>query len=539
VHINPSIKKWGTAYVAYIRVSTVKQGEHGVSLQEQKEAITRYAERTGLVIAVWLEETETAAKRGRPVFSQMLKQLRRGVFCGILIHKIDRGARNLRDWAEFGQLIDQGIEVHFCHESLDLNSRGGRLSADIQAVVAADFIRNLREETRKGVYGRLRQGLYPFRAPIGYLDCGGGKPKLPDPATAPLVQWTFEQYATGTTGFHALCDELAARGLRNRDRGNVSLNGLSTILNNPFYTGQIRIFKTGETFPGIHEPLVGVALFERVQSILKGKRQHCGLRHDFLFRRMLICRLCQKTLIGERVKGHVYYRCHTKGCPTTGLREEVVETAFTNRLSEIQLSNNETAELEALVAYLRDNWANEHKRQTDALALQLAQMQRRLDRLTDAFVDGLIDRETFIERKAGLIRERQVLLEKKTALSENMNSAVTRFEKFLERAKTAYLSYENGNPFQKREIVESVTSNRWVERKNVELELRNPFLALEKWRSFTLSDPRRGAPRTFFDDVPQKVPDVPHLPDRSRLGEFEPLINSITQLPPDEFQDSA
>src|SRR5208337_4763709 len=67
--------------------------------------------------------------------------------------------------------------------SLDLNTRGGRLSADIQAVVAADFIRNLREETKKGFYGRLKQGLYPIAAPIGYLDRGGGQPKAPDPVT--------------------------------------------------------------------------------------------------------------------------------------------------------------------------------------------------------------------------------------------------------------------------------------------------------------------------------------------------------------------
>lgn len=75
-------------------------------------------------------------------------------------HKIDRGARNLKDWANLGDLIDGGVEVHFAHESLDMNSRGGRLSADIQAVVAADFIRNLRQETRKGFYGRLKQGIY-------------------------------------------------------------------------------------------------------------------------------------------------------------------------------------------------------------------------------------------------------------------------------------------------------------------------------------------------------------------------------------------
>src|SRR5262249_33802976 len=152
--------------IGYTRVSTVKQGERGVSLQEQHDAIVRYAQRNSLEINTWFEERETAAKRGRPVFNRMLKLLKRGKADGVIIHKIDRGARNLKDWADLGELIDQGIEVHFANESLDLHSRGGRLSADIQAVVAADYIRNLREETRKGFYGRIKRGLYPLPAPL-------------------------------------------------------------------------------------------------------------------------------------------------------------------------------------------------------------------------------------------------------------------------------------------------------------------------------------------------------------------------------------
>src|SRR5262249_16284240 len=167
------------------------QGEKGVSLQEQHDAIERYAQRNGLKISEWFEERETAAKRGRPIFNKMLKLLNRGKSDGVIIHKIDRSARNLKDWADLGELIDQGIEVHFANESLDLHSRGGRLSADIQAVVASDYIRNLREETRKGFYGRLKQGIYPLPAPLGYLDMGKGKPKELDPTKAPLGQKGF------------------------------------------------------------------------------------------------------------------------------------------------------------------------------------------------------------------------------------------------------------------------------------------------------------------------------------------------------------
>src|ERR1035437_9869535 len=200
-------------FYGYIRVSTVRQGE-GVSLQQQRAAIEQFAHRHSLEITRWFEELETAAKSGRPVFSEMIKQLKRGSARGVIIHKIDRSARNLRDWATLGELIDQGVEVCFANESLDLRSRGGRLSADIQAVVAADYIRNLREEAKKGFYGRLKQGLFPMPAPLGYLDKGQGQPKVPNPATAPLVKQGFELYASGRYNLVGLCAELNQLGLR-------------------------------------------------------------------------------------------------------------------------------------------------------------------------------------------------------------------------------------------------------------------------------------------------------------------------------------
>src|SRR5689334_12169350 len=241
-------------FYGYIRVSTVKQGEHGVSLEQQREAIERYAQKNSLNLIRWFEEKETAAKRGRPVFTQMLKLLRNGQATGVLIHKIDRSARNLKDWADLAELLDRGIEVHFANESLDLHSRGGRLSADIQAVVAADYIRNLREETKKGFYGRLKQGLYPLRAPVGYLDMGKGKVKEIDPLQAPLVRRAYELYATGRYSLDRLRYDLHLAGLKNRGGKCFSLNSMSEILKNPFYYGLIRV--KNELFKGKHQPLI-------------------------------------------------------------------------------------------------------------------------------------------------------------------------------------------------------------------------------------------------------------------------------------------
>src|SRR5665213_1729559 len=296
-------------YFAYIRVSTVKQGEKGSSLQEQKSAIEGYARKHNLSIFEWFEEKETAAKLGRPVFTRMLKALDRGIAAGVITHKIDRSARNLKDWATLGELIDRGIEMHFAYESIDLTSRGGRLSADIQAVVAADFIRNLRDEVRKGFYGRLKQGLYPLPAPIGYTAIGRGKPKAPDPLRARLVQQAFELYATGTIGLWDLRTEMKKRGLHTKSGKALSRATLSWMFNNSFYAGLIRIKRTNETFQGIHPPLVSKALFDRVQAILRGKLVLRTVKHEMLFRRFVRCTNCGLHLSGERQKGHVYYRC--------------------------------------------------------------------------------------------------------------------------------------------------------------------------------------------------------------------------------------
>jgi site-specific DNA recombinase len=46
----------------YIRVSTARQGERGVSLQEQRDAIERYAQRSEIELSRWFEERVTAAQ---------------------------------------------------------------------------------------------------------------------------------------------------------------------------------------------------------------------------------------------------------------------------------------------------------------------------------------------------------------------------------------------------------------------------------------------------------------------------------------------
>jgi site-specific DNA recombinase len=484
-------------HYAYIRVSTVKQGEKGSSLQEQRAAIEAYAQRFGLTISEWFEEQETAAKLGRPVFTRMLRALDKGHAAGVITHKIDRSARNLKDWAALGELLDRGIELHFAHESIDLNSRGGRLSADIQAVIAADFIRNLRDEVRKGFYGRLKQGLYPLRAPIGYLDAGGGQPKRIDPLKGQLITTAFDLYATGNWSLDTLAKEMHGRGLRNNANSGISLNGWSTILNNPFYVGLVRIRRTGEMFQGVHSPLVHKSTFDAVRAILRGRLADRVTKHRLRYRRLIRCASCSRSLIGERRKGHTYYRCHTSSCPSINLREELISAALQVQCKPFELTDEEWDVVRHdMVATLQDQRIDGQK-EIKALALNIAAVDERLDRLTDAYIDKLVERDLYLQRKAGLLDDRASFSARKASLEAKGSDLTQRAEKNLGLAKTLGILNISENDEKIREILKYTTSDLIASPKKLYIAWRNPFLAVANRTSFTSGGPYRGVPRTF------------------------------------------
>jgi site-specific DNA recombinase len=483
-------------YFAYTRVSTARQGE-GVSLSQQRDAIERYAQRNELRICRWFEEQETAAKQGRPVFGELVKRLRKGDAAGVLIHKIDRSARNLRDWSDLGELIDRGIEIHFANEALDLSSRGGRLSADIQAVVAADYIRNLREETIKGMYGRLKQGFYPMPAPLGYADNGAGRAKTPDPQKAPLVRTAFELYATGRYNLLRLGQELNRLGLRSKNSKPIGRTRLSELLNNPFYYGLIRIQKTGQYFTGVHQPLISKAIFDRVQAVLQGKINSRSRKHDFLFRRRLTCKQCERSLIGETHKGFIYYRCKSAHRPFACVREEVVEAAVLEQLYHLQLSSDERTFLEQALHEMRGNAAAQRHEMIQSASLQLSHVEARLRRLTDALIDRLIDQDLFEDRKKALLMERLDLQSRMAELEGGRRDPTEELANFLERANTAYSSYQTGTTEEKRVLIESAMANRVVDHKTPIITLSLPFQAVAARPKLQNGGPHRDTKRTW------------------------------------------
>jgi len=429
-------------YLAYTRVSTAKQGEHGVSLQEQKAAIENYAHQNQLVINEWFEEQETAAMKGRPIFTKMLRLLRSGKASGVVIHKIDRSARNLKDWADLQELSEQGIEVHFASEAIVLNTRGNRLLADIQAV--------------------------------GYVDVAPGKPKAIDPVSAPFVKKAFESYATGDYNLKTLATMLHNGGFRARSGGKLNPSNFSRILNNPFYAGIIKIKNSGETFAGLHTPIVSKSLFDEVQSVLTGKKNAKLRKHDFVFRRLVVCGIHNRCLVPERHTTKIYYRCHAGRCPSS-VPESSIERAITGELRRLQFSLGEQQCLKLLTGQIKADSIKQRQEVDSVLQIQSEKINERLNRLTDAYLDRAIDKVDFEQRKTALIIERREI-ERRREEFRQMHAPVGQYiEQFLELARSAYLLYESADLNKKREIVKLLSSKIVASSKSVDFMLCLPF----------------------------------------------------------------
>lgn len=465
---------------AYIRVSTAKQGQ-GVSLQEQRSAIERYVTRAGAQIVEWFEERRTAAKIGRPEFARMMKLLRAGKAQGIVIHKIDRSTRNYRDWADIDELVESGIDVHFANEDVDLRSRGGRLAADIQMVVAVDYIRNLRDEAMKGIHGRLKQGILPCGAPIGYLDRGAGRPKEIDPVRGPIVRRLFEEYAAGSMTLRNLTEVALRLGLRNRKGNPVRLTQIQKIIRNPFYAGMIRSSRLG-LFLGAHEPLMPRLTFDRVQELLDEKRVRQTNRFTFRYRRLIRCKTCGRSLVASKQKGFIYYRCQVVVCPTTSVREDAIDAAVRKQLQTVTLEMGELALVEREISLLFENEAALHLSQQQALEEALSATTARLGRLTDLLLDQKIDSEVHDQKRRTLLDDRIRIEQELAALTTGANDLRIRIEKVLEIVRSASTLYECASDNQKRRLIETIFSERSAVGRAVHLSLREPFASIAKRR---------------------------------------------------------
>jgi len=497
----------------YIRVSTLKQID-GASLDAQKDAIAQFATRNNLAIIKWFEETETAAKQGRPVFNDMLAQLRKGKATGLIIHKIDRSSRNFHDWLAVLDLPTHGVDVYSASDNLDIKSRSGRLAANIQALFAEDYIFNLKEEIRKGQRGRLKQGYFPWAAPPGYVNNGKGKLKTPCPRVAPLIKQAFALYASRQHSYETLLTEMYKRGLRNTRGGRLTLCGLGNILQNPFYIGLIHMKSSGQTYQGQHEAIVPVSTWKEVQRIRQEKSGPKSTRHGHLFQGIFRCGLCDKPMVPEKQKGHVYYRCKRLGCDTKTIREELLDDAVKAELATLKPSPK--TEGRAKTAKADQKAAAEFEARQQSLQLRINDEEARLERLTDLLIDNTITEDVYHEKKRS-VELRLIDLRDQLSKLPNPHQLRAEDEAVAELMNNLTGLYEMANRAEKRMIVENVWPNRTVSVKKPAFE---PYSWVE----------RAGIGDTLLDSADARDKDRTNVSNLNALNENKKFIEPLFQL---------
>ena len=138
-----------TAFVAYLRVSTVRQGESGLGLEAQRAAVEAFARHHGGGIVACFVEVETGKQSDRPELAKALEAARKAK-ATLLIAKLDRLARNV---AFIANLMDAGVEFLACDQPF-----ASRLTLHILAAVAEDEARRISERTKAALQAAKARG---------------------------------------------------------------------------------------------------------------------------------------------------------------------------------------------------------------------------------------------------------------------------------------------------------------------------------------------------------------------------------------------
>lgn len=239
------------------------------------------------------------------------------------------------------------------------------------------------------------------------------------------------------------------------------------------------------------------ASFDRVQRILQGKTANRLVQHDFIFRRIVRCGSCGNALIGELQKGHVYYRCHNSMCPTKTIREDRLEDTLNETLTGLRLDKEE---IDHAMEWIKDAEVQEDAfriQELENLKFRLNQIRPHRDRLTDAFLDGTIERDLFEGRKNTLLMEEAGLKQRLAVLESGTGIALGQLEKFLELVNTASFLYKNALPEEKRDLVKKITSNLQAVEKNIVVELNKPARLIFERAKMSYGSPHKGTTRTW------------------------------------------
>jgi site-specific DNA recombinase len=398
--------------VLYIRVSTKDQAERGgeaegFSLPAQREACRRKAEQLGApVIAEFADAGESARSTARPDLQRMLRFLTENPVSYVIVHKVDRLARNRADDVQINLAIQQaGAVLVSCTENID-ETPSGVLLHGIMSSIAEFYSKNLANESRKGMLQKVKSGGTPGKAPFGYTNVRSRSPEGREIRTvevdadrAEAVRWLFQAYATGDWTMNMLRDELDRQGITARPTPKfpartLAISQIERILKNRYYLGEVRY--EGVWYPGRHQAIIGPELWEQVQTVRRGRQQsgEKPRQHPHYLKGSLYCGQCGELLGVEVVRNHQgrsypYFYClgrqkQRNGCQLRATPIDLVEQKIIEHWRTITLSSEDLAAVRANVMTYLEQVLPQRNREVERAARTIAELTAQRDKLLQA-----------------------------------------------------------------------------------------------------------------------------------------------------------
>lgn len=510
----------------YIRVSTEDQAREGYSLAVQKDYLLDFAKKQQWEVhfldrkhRVYEDDGYSGYSLERPAFSQLLEDARAKKFDLILVYKLDRFSRRLRDILNVLDEFDSlGVQFKSATEPYETTTSSGKLMLQ-QLGSFAEFERNrIIERVVPGMVRGVQAGHWQGArySPFGYSYDKLSKRLQVVKEEAEIVKEIFQRYIAGES-----CQKIGGvfyeKKILSRSGGRFNSSLVLKILRNKIYIGKIvwnvhrydRKQKTLKGFryikndpskiieaDGLHEPIIKEEIFYQAQRYLdrnrKGKFNRTKNR-EYPLSGTVTCAKCGAHYNGAtNVKNHrtgektPYYRCSSRAsynikCGNGDVRAEVLEGQVFDILDV--LFSAESVSIERMHNLIADQYRNEAtnevSKEIEALKKNLLGCTTKLSKLTDLHLADIISRE-ILEEKSQKLRNEEGELRIKIERTELQLIEKEASQDYIKRAEAVAQSTksfkENLHPALRKELLKLVFKKLIVETQTISrFELYEPF----------------------------------------------------------------
>ncbi len=509
-------------FFIYARKSTDSEDRQVRSIQDQIAELKELAKKENLEIVDILVEKQTAKKPGRPVFAEMLKRIEAGEAEGILAWHPDRLARNSVDGGQIIYLVDTGVikELKFPTFWFE-NTPQGKFMLSIAFGQSKYYIDNLSENIKRGHRQKLKQGLWPQMAPLGYLNDTKTKQIYIDKEKAPLIKKAFELYATGKYTLKEIRKIVNNLGLRGRKGKLLSVSNYQYLLQNPFYYGVMRY--NGEYYEGKHKPIIAKKLFDQVQEVMRQKsKPKTRELKPYIYRGMFRCGECGCFITTETQKGHNYLRCTKRKTPCSQryVREEIIAEQIKKEIQKVSLPDDWADWMIKELEKEKEQKAQSSRFFAQKIENEIKEIDQKLDKLMDAYLENALALEEYRQVKNKLVNQKQLLKDKLTAFEQKSDNRFEPAIKFINSLKQSKIAALQENRERSRDFLKKIGSNLQILERKLFFDFRNPYkivafaepersegeattsqnLNFEKWRWVQDSNLREDFSSTGFQD---------------------------------------